>query len=394
MSIASLVIGDERVVVAGPIAHGGHVIAHSDGRTLIVRHALPGETVRVIVTEIAKRIVRADVIKVITASPDRVEAPCRWSRPGGCGGCDFQHVSLPAQRALKSTVLIESLQRFGKVDDRFDDVRVEELPGDGLHWRTRMRWGVGRDGELGLRAHRRHRVVPVDSCLLAAPGLDVSDMDPPTGRELIAARGSDGVVAVGSGKVRQEVDGREWRIAASSFWQVHPALARVLQQSVLELGRPAAGESWWDLYSGAGLLSASLAEAVTDAGVVDAVEVSHEAVREARRALHDLQQVRLHECDVEEWLSGRTSGARPDGVVLDPPRSGAGAAVVAAIADASPATVVYVACDPVALGRDTALFAERGYRLDTVRAFDAFPMTHHLETVARMVREGGRPGLA
>lgn len=390
MSIASLVVGDERVVVAGPIAHGGHVVAHSDGRTLFVRHALPGETVRVVVTEVAKRIVRADAVEVITASADRVQAPCRWSRPGGCGGCDFQHTSLPAQRALKTTVLIESLQRFGKVGDRFDDLDVEELPGapDGLHWRTRMRWGVTGDRVLGLRAHRQHRVVPVDSCLLAGPGLDVSDMEPPTGDELVAARGSDGAVAVGSGKVHQEVGGREWRIAASGFWQVHPALAGVLQQAVLDLGRPASGESWWDLYAGAGLLSAALADAVTDVGVVDAVELSHGAVREARRALHDVAQVRLHESDVEQWLTGRAVRARPNGVVLDPPRSGAGAAIVAAIAHARPSTIVYVACDPVSLGRDVALLEERGYRLDTVRAFDAFPMTHHLEAVARLVREG------
>jgi tRNA/tmRNA/rRNA uracil-C5-methylase (TrmA/RlmC/RlmD family) len=386
----ALGVGDERIVETGSIAHGGHVIAHSDGRTLFVRHALPGESVRVRVTEVNKRIVRADAVEVITSSPDRVAAPCPWARPDACGGCDFQHVGLPAQRALKTTVLVDALTRFGKVNDFADRVTVEELPGapDGLHWRTRMRWGVTRNGDLGLRAHRRHRVVPVDSCLLAAPGLDVQDIDPAPrdADEVVVALGSDGKVGSGHDRVRQQVNGREWRTSAASFWQVHPALAGALQAEVLAQGRPQAGQTWWDLYCGAGLLSAALAERVGEAGRIDAVELSHESIREGRRALHDLPQVRLHTQDVIRWLRNKPVGQSPDGVVLDPPRAGAGADVVNAIADHAPPVVVYVACDPVALGRDVALFAERGYRLDEVRAFDAFPMTHHFETVARLVR--------
>lgn len=383
-----LAVGDERVVEAGPIAHGGHVIAHSDGRTLVVRHALPGESVRVRVTEVSKRIVRADAVEVISPSVDRVEAPCPWARPDACGGCDFQHASLQAQRALKTTVLVDALTRFGKVDDI--SVTVEELPGapDGLHWRTRMRWGITRGGGLGLRAHRRHRVVPVDSCLLAAPGLDVADCGPaPRGAdEVVVAVGSDGAVARADARVRQEVGGREWRIAASSFWQVHPALAGALQAQVLAQGNPSVGQTWWDLYCGAGLLSAALAAAVGPGGHVDAVELSHDSIRAGRRALHDLPQVRLHTQDVARWLRDKPTGHAPDGVVLDPPRAGAGAEVVRAIADHGVPVVVYVACDPVALGRDVALFAEHGYRLGDVRAFDAFPMTHHFETVAQLVR--------
>ena len=389
---APLVAGDERVVLAGAIAHGGHVVAHSDGRTLFVRHALPGETVRVRVTEVNRRIVRADAIEVLEPSPDRVAAPCPWARAGGCGGCDFQHVALPAQRELKQAVVTEALVRFGRLGEAVDrlDLAVEALPGpaDGLRWRTRMRWGVRADRALGLRGHRSHRIVPVGTCLLAAPGTDAADLGPaaPGADEVVAARGSDGVVAVGGGRVREQVGGREWRVAASSFWQVHPALAGRLQELVLDFGGPRPGEQWWDLYSGAGLLSAPVAEAVGPDGLVEAVELSREGSREARRALHDLPQVRLHQQDVVAWLSGRAGSQAPAGVVLDPPRAGAGAAVVTALADLHVPVIVYVACDPVALGRDVALLAERGYRLDAVRALDAFPMTHHVETVARLVR--------
>ncbi len=116
------------------------------------------------------------------------------------------------------------------------------------------------------------------------------------------------------------------------------------------------------------------------------MEESPRAIRAARRALHDLPQVHLHQSDVSAWIDAEDHDA-PDGVVLDPPRAGAGRALLQTLAEAEVPTIVYVACDPVALGRDVATLAEAGYRLAHVRAFDAFPMTHHLETVASFTRE-------
>lgn len=390
-----LAVGEERIVDVVAIAHGGHTIAHSDGRTVFVRHAIPGERVRVVVTEVTSRIVRADALEVLLASRDRVPAPCHLARPNGCGGCDFQHVALPAQRELKALVLRDALLRFGKTGSRFDAVEVTELPGaeHGLHWRTRMRWAAGEDGHLGLRPHRSHRVIAVDSCLLAAPGIDASDLagsaranGARSSAVVAAARGSDGRIATGDSRVRQEVAGRTWRVRASSFWQVHPALAGVLQDIVRRFGEPQPGQRWWDLYSGAGVLAAAVAEAVGADGRVAAVELSATSVGEARRALHDLPQLALHTADVAEWLRSRRPGDSPHGVVLDPPRTGAGRGVVDSIVSAAPRVVVYVACDPVAFARDVAFFEERGYLLDRVHAVDAFPMTHHLETIGRFIQ--------
>ena len=115
---ADLSVGDERIVDIGPIAHGGHFIAHSDGRTLFVRHAITGERVRVRVTDVNRKMVRADAIEVIDAAPDRVPAPCPWAHADGCGGCDFQHIAVPAQRRLKQEVLTDALRRFGRLDRR------------------------------------------------------------------------------------------------------------------------------------------------------------------------------------------------------------------------------------------------------------------------------------
>jgi tRNA/tmRNA/rRNA uracil-C5-methylase (TrmA/RlmC/RlmD family) len=368
-------VGDERVVEIGPIAHGGHCIAHSDGRTLFVRYALPGERVRARVTEVSRKIVRAEAVEVLQASPDRVISPCPVFGPGGCGGCDFQHAGVGAQRALKSQVLADSLRRIGRLDQvEVDalDLSVRELPGapDGLGWRTRVRWSTAADGTVGLLRHRSHDVVPVQRCLIAAPGVDV----PP----------SEGSAQSHPARLEHVVRGRRWKVAGDAFWQVHPGAPEALVDAVMRLGGPSVGESWWDLYSGAGLFAAFVGEAVGPDGEVDAVESDAEAHRDARRALHDLRQVRLHAADVATWL--RTAPGRPDGVVLDPPRAGAGAAVVEEIAERAVERIVYVACDPAALARDVAHLRGRGYQLAAIEGYDAFPMTHHVEAVALLTR--------
>ena len=389
-------VGEEAVVDIGPVAHGGHFIAHLSGHTVFVRHTLPGERVRIAITDVSSKIVRADAIEIIEPSPDRVKAPCQWARPGGCGGCDFQHVGRAAQLALKTQVVRESMARYAGLPDL--DLEVMSLPAgegdDGLHWRTRVRWTVDASGRPGLLANRTHDVVPVDECLLASPAIaalaiptkrypgarDVSTVEGDEGRVSVVV---DGVLKAGKQRIEQRVREREWRVDTGSFWQIHPKAAETLVGAVLELGRPAPGEHWWDLYSGVGLFSAFLAESVGVTGVVHAVESGSSAVRDARRSLHDLAQVTLHHADALRWL--RAADERPDGIVLDPPRAGAGSDVVRAIAGARPRVVVYVACDPVALARDIALFASVGYRVAGIRAYDTFPMTHHVETVAALV---------
>ncbi len=368
----ALSVGDEVVVDALRIAHGGHCVAHAAGRTLFVRYTVPGERVRVRITEVTRRIARSDAVEVLTAAAERVDPPCAWFGPGGCGGCDFQHVRVDGQRALKADVLVDTLRHVGHLPS--DEIaalgiEVRELPGfaDGLGWRTRVGWATGPGGVVGLRRFRSHDIVPVDRCLIAAADVAV----PP-------AAGAD--PAADGRIVERIVGGRRWRVRRGDFWQVHPAAPAALVAAVLRLGAPVPGEHWWDLYSGAGLFAAFVGEAVGPTGRVDAVEAVVDSVRAARRALHDLPEVRLHVGDVKRWLP--TAPGRPDGVVLDPPRTGAGRRVVEEIADRAVPRIVYVACDPAALARDAGLLRARGYHLAAVEAYDAFPMTHHVETVA------------
>jgi tRNA/tmRNA/rRNA uracil-C5-methylase (TrmA/RlmC/RlmD family) len=372
----------------GPVAHGGHCVARHEGRVVFVRHALPGERVRAVVDEDGGgSFCRADAVAVLVASPDRVPAPCDWARAGGCGGCDFQHVDPAAQRRLKADVLAEQLQRLAGLERR---VEVEELPGGTLGWRHRVRLAVDELGTPGLRAHRSHDVLPIADCPIAPPG-----MLPPVlagefapGVEVEVAQDADGAVHCAelgdTGPVVQRAAGREWRLSPGVFWQVHPALPDALAGAVRDWAQAPRGGFAWDLYGGVGLFASVLAEQVGPDGQVTVVESARRAVEDGRAALADLPQVRWRVGRVERLLG--TLGSRPDVVVADPPRRGLGRALVGGICAHAPERVVHVACDPAALARDLALFADRGYRMAELRAFDAFPMTHHMECVALLER--------
>lgn len=378
---------DVHEVTLGPIAHGGHVVAHVDGRTAFVRHGLPGERVLVDITGSNTKVSWGRVVTVLEASPDRVIPPCEWA--GACGGCDFQHVELDAQRVLKAQVVRDALRRFA--NESFPELTVRAVPGDvtGLHYRTRMGWARSGSG-WGLRASRSHEVVALNHCLIAAEGIDAPPPVDVSGDHADVALGSDGRSAVsidGRGKERvvQQIGRRLWRLSPSSFWQVHRGAAALLQGRVQALASARPGDEWWDLYSGAGLFAAVLGESVGSEGSVTAVEEGAESQREARRALHDLPWVRLVQSGVLPWLQAQRESATA-GVVLDPPRSGAGREVVAHLVRLEVPFIAYVACDPVALARDLASFTAAGYGVDHIEAWDLFPMTHHVEVLAVLTR--------
>jgi len=362
-------LGRRFEVDVGSVAHGGHCVARAEGRVVFVRHALPGERVVVEVTEDhGGSFCRADAIEVLTASPDRVEAPCPLARPAGCGGCDWQHATPAAQRALKASVIAEQLSRLAGIDW---PVEVEELPGGPLHWRTRLRLAVDPAGRPGLRAHRSHRVLPLADCPIAVPELidGVADQQWPTdveietvlddaGRHHIARR--EPIAGTrrwrtkwrAGGRAEQHAVGRTWHLRADGFWQVHPAAADTLAGVVAEWADVPPGGRAWDLYGGVGLFAAVLASQATVTGSVVLVEASRPAVTDAEANLADLPQVRCVASRVEQALvNGAVGDGTPDVVVLDPPRKGAGRLVVDGIAGRRPDRVVYVACDPAALAR-------------------------------------------
>jgi len=501
-------VGAVLELTVGEVAAGGCCAARQEpgGPVIFVRHALPGERVRVRVTQATSRLARADAIEIRQASPDRVAPPCPHARPGGCGGCDWQHASLPAQRSLKAEVIRQQMRRIAGLDCA---VTVESLEGDddtggntgnvgdgdgaagdggaagddraagdgsaagggsaadggsaaGLGWRTRVRFAVRHDGRTGLRKHRSHDIIDVGACPIAHPLVTETAVTrrrwpgaksvevlvavasgeravvvtgPPArwnsgARPAAQAIGADTVLAAGTtgrlvslrgrGYLTEGAAGRSWRVSAGTFWQVHPAAADALAAAVLGMLAPLPGDRALDLYCGAGLFAGVLADAVGPDGGVVGVEENAAAVRDARHNLRATPWAQVHRGDVAAVLAqGGLSGASL--AVLDPPRTGLPRAVIdllrgvpgagtdaggtgaagagAASTDGDRTAgglrrIAYVSCDPATLARDLVAFRAAGWRLAELRAFDAFPMTHHVECLAALVPDVGNPDAA
>ena len=404
-------------LLIGPVAHGGHCVARHEGRVVFVRHALPEETVLAEVTEDrGGSFCRADAVEVLVAAPDRVPAPCEYAHPGGCGGCDFQHVSLPGQRLLKAAVLAEQFRRLAGIEV---DVPVRPLAEAGLGWRRRIRFAVAPDGRLGLRAHRSHRVIPLEHCPLAEPRVGAgpelaqhwSGAD-----EVTVSTDDEQALAVvthrtqarprprrtwgndrrrpkpvtvseqvsGPSLLHHTVAGRRFEVEPDGFWQTHPAAAGVFTERVLAAAALRPGENALDLYAGSGLFTAALADAATGAGRVLGLESDRAAVTSAAANLAGLDraQVRREAVTADSVATAADEVGGPAVIVLDPPRTGAGAPVMRAVLGTGARVVVYVACDPAALARDVRTALDAGWRMTELTAYDAFPMTHHFECIA------------
>ena len=397
----------------GAVAAGGACVARApDGRVVFVRHSLPGERVRARVTATTAKYLRADAVEILAPSPDRVAPPCPHAGPGRCGGCDFQHVELGAQRRFKSFRVGEQLARVAGLERT---VEVEPVDGDagGLGWRSRVRLAVDRHGAVGFRRHRSHRLEHVDTCPIASPAVTATGALAATWPgvahvEVVAGGGDDALVSVTPrgrgvpplpaveagivvrGKVRRPpgavhatVGGRTYRISAGVFWQVHTGAADTLLRAVLSLAGDCRGASVVDLYAGAGLFSVPLAHGAGPDGAVLAVERDARACDDARHNGAGLPNLRVTRAEVTPHLIASAIG-RPELVVLDPAREGAGIEVTRALA-AHAATlrrIVYVSCDPAPFARDLRVLLDGGWRLTALRAFDIFPMTEHVELVA------------
>lgn len=397
--------GREIEVEATNMAHGGEAVARLDGRVVFVADAIPGERVLARVTDDAKKgFWRATTTRVLEPSPDRQahvwrEADVARDPEDRPGGADYGHIALAAQRRFKAGVLRDALQRMARVER---EVEVEALPGaaDGTGWRTRERLHVAADGRVGPYAARSHRVVPVADLPLAVPG--VRDLAPlaagmPGAEQvqvLAPSGGGDARLIVDRQAptvIRERVGDREFRVDDSGFWQVHAAAPAALTAAVQDAIDPDAFDpkaANLDLYGGVGLLAAAVGDRFGPGVRITSVESDARATEHAAENLADWIGAATVTARVEHWVRGLADASLAERgrleaatVVLDPPRSGAGAGVLEPLAAVRPAQIVYVACDPVAFARDVAVLAEQGYELSTLRALDLFPHTHHVEAL-------------
>jgi tRNA/tmRNA/rRNA uracil-C5-methylase (TrmA/RlmC/RlmD family) len=420
-------VGSELELEVTNVAHGGIFVARHEGRVVFVSDTLPGERVRARLTEAShKSFWRADTVEVLDAASER--QPHVWEAAAierapeeRAGGAEFGHIDLSFQRELKRRVLADALSRMAGVET---DVRVEAVPvganaspGDateGTGWRTRIRLHVAEDGSVGPYAARSHRVIPVIDLPLAERAVDAAaplDEYFPGAASVDVVAPSTGTVKVlvaerdASGKrrptppnlIRERVGEREFQLDASGFWQVHSRAAETLYRAVQDtidesLFDPRAANL--DLYGGVGLLAAAVGDRFGPTVRITSVESDAQATDFASENLSEWVGASAQTDRVDRYLQRtvRDAGAADRSrlaaatVVLDPPRSGAGKGVVDQLGVLAPAQVVYVACDPVALARDIALFAGHGYQLRQLRAFDLFPNTHHVEAIALLTK--------
>ena len=382
-------VGEKFTTTIEKVAHGGHFIARHEGAVFFIRHGIPGESVIVEVTSTGKSFNRGDVVEVIEPSPDRVKAPCNYAHRLGCGGCDFQHISVSRQRKLKSEVITEQFARIAKMDLK---VEVEEIS-DPLHWRTRAILNIDGSGKAGFFGSRSHNSIQIDDCLTCVPELGLAEItsrswQPDTKLEVSANNSGERIIA-NSGVIEgpkaliETVAANSFRVSHSSFWQSHKSAPAVLTDAVMHFADLQIGNQVLDLYGGVGLFTAAAISAVGVTGRVDLVEASSSAIGDAKINFGSIPNVNIYLGDVAKIMP-RIGSA--DVVILDPPREGAGQLVLQQISTLNPQRIVYVACDPAALARDCAFANDLGWQLTNVRAFDLFPMTHHIEMVALFTR--------
>jgi tRNA/tmRNA/rRNA uracil-C5-methylase (TrmA/RlmC/RlmD family) len=404
----------------GKLASGGACVArHRDGRVVFVRHALPNERVVARITGVTSSFLRADAVEILEASPARIEPCCPAAGPGRCGGCDFQHVRLTEQRRLKAALVEELLARIAHHEQTVALEATDHAP-DGLGWRTKVRFAVDSAGRLGLRRHRSKTIVPVAACPLATESVEAVGAEQRRWhgaghvevralahagetRALVLVQPARSVlrkrlphldegvgivvrdrVVKAPGHLEVSALGHRFQVGAGSFWQVHRDAPDTLARALLEMLDPQPEERVADLYAGVGLFSAVLAHAVGEHGRVVAIEQNRSSTEDAAANLARWPWAEVRTATVCPATLGELG--RLDLIVLDPPREGAGMALMAAIAelDPPPRALAYVACDAATFARDVGVLRTRGWAITHLRAFDLFPMTEHVELIARL----------
>ena len=409
-------------------ADQGRCITHIDGRVVFVRFALPGEHVRISLDpgcERKDRFWTGEVVDVIEPSPYRVKpawpAAGPVSQGGGVGGADLVHVNLEGQHLWKKTLIDEQMDRLANVES---DVELHAVSSDeqmgGLYWRTRIDMVADQLGRPSMHQRGSHERLAIDSMPLATKELNgiatqegvwKGGFEPSASIRLavpalhgnlkrednfalivndkLVAGNSTLTETVPDVHIGSTVQTLSYSVAADGFWQVHRQAPSTLVNAVLQAAQQqltSAPHTIWDLYSGSGLFTVALGLLAGKGGNgLFSVEGSPVAVRSARKNLRHagLEAAQARSGMVNHVLRSIPQRfLHPNLVVLDPPRAGAKAQVVHQITAAHPEVVIYIACDPTSLARDMATFIADGYDPVDLQAYDIYPMTHHVETIA------------
>ena len=376
------------------LVFGGDGLARVDGRAVFIPYTAPGDLVRARITESKKRFARAELVELLEPGPDRREPPCPYFGP--CGGCQLQHVTYETQVQAKGGFVRDALERIGRLDIP-GEIPIHTAPGSEFGYRIRATAHVvhtSRETLFGYFGARSHRVVDIASCPLLVEELDAAWQRARAAREGLLrlrhvdlAAGDEGTAAeppiatVGGAALTTRVGDITYTFSPAVFFQANRPLLGDLVASAT------AGESGAlavDLYAGVGLFAIPLSRAFERVVAVEGFAQAADFAR-ANASANGAENVEVLDEPVEAWLerSADEPGAI-DLVLLDPPRAGLGEAPARRLAALAPSRIVYVSCDPTTLARDLRVLADGGYRLESVEAFDLFPQTFHVETVARL----------
>lgn len=388
-------IGDAVEVEIKKIVPKGFGLAFLEGLTVFVPLSAPGDKLVVRLAEIKGKTAFAEIEKIIEPSPQRTPPPCVYF--GQCGGCNFQQMNYEAQLAAKVDIIRDCLKRIGKIDYE-KEIQIVPSPRE-LRYRSRAQWHVdSRENTIGYYRRLTHDVIDVKECPILVPELEAelnatreslewSNLWSPR-FEVYAAAGSDGSVSKYSPEIFEPAEevvleslGEKYSHSARSFFQGNPFLIEPLVTAALE---GSTGRTALDLFSGVGLFTLPLARKFAQVVAVEDHDVAVELSTKNALAA-GLDNIR-HVAENVDTFVALLDEPGIDFVLLDPPRAGAKPVTVKRLASLGPKQVSFVSCEPATLARDLRIFIDHGYTLDSILAFDLFPQTHHVETVARLRR--------
>ncbi len=405
----------EQEILLTTLAYGGDAMGRlEDGRAVFVPFGLPGERVRIRLTEEKRGFARAELVEILDASPHRILPRCKHF--GVCGGCHYQSLPYEEQLKAKTEILRDQLTRIGRIENPpVQDMVASPSP---WNYRNHMQFHLTEEGKLGYVRAQSPTVFAVSECHLPEGSINSFwpqlEFEPGTGIERVSLRSgkdedlmlileSDSpespeleieaevsvahvfeentVVIAGNDHIIISVFGREFRVSAASFFQVNTAMAEKMVEHLLTCLPISLSTTLLDVYCGVGLFSAFLASKCER---VIGIESSASACEDFAINLDEFDHVELYEGLAEEIIPHLE--AKPDIVLVDPPRAGLEKRVVDGILKLNPHVIAYVSCDPSTLARDVKRLIEGGYLLKQITPFDLFPQTYHIESISLFER--------
>ena len=396
------------------LTYGGEAMGRlPDGRAVFVPFGLPGEQVRVELTEDKKNFARGKLLEILKASPERIDPKCKYF--GKCGGCHYQNLPYEKQLQAKTEILRDQLQRIGKIESP----PIAQMVASPLEWnyRNHVQFHLTAEGKVGFINAKGNSTLPIEECHLPEAGInafwpdlqfesnkDVERVSLRAGldEELMVVLESESaetpeleieadvsvvhlfdehaVVIAGQDNLLFNILGKDFRVSAGSFFQVNTKMAEKMVQHLLTSLPVSLSTTLLDIYCGAGLFSKFFAAKCQQ---VIGIETSESACEDFAFNLDEFDNVELYEGTAEEILPGLAG--RLDSstyAIVDPPRAGIERHALDAILSIKPQIIAYVSCDPSTLARDAARLINGGYRLVEVTPFDLFPQTYHIESIS------------